>query len=75
MTFLKSKTNQIFLPSSIINSPLNPNTEMMVLMRPYALVESLFQDSDTPTDENVVAKRFQVKVFQFISKDPQQRVD
>jgi hypothetical protein len=62
MTFLKAKTQKLFVPSSIINSPLNPNNDMFILMRPTELLERGMVEKDI-LDENVIAKRFTVRVF------------
>jgi hypothetical protein len=75
MTFLKAKTNTIFVPTLIANSPLNPNTEMIIVMRPSDLVDKHFFDGEVSFDESLVAKRFTVRVFQFLTKDPTTRLD
>ncbi len=62
MTFLKAKTQKLYVPTSIINSPLNPNTDMFILMRPTELLEKGMVEKDI-LDENVIAKRFTVRVF------------
>lgn len=62
MTFLKAKTQKLYVPSSITNSPLNYNSEMLILMRPTELLEKGMIEKDI-MDENVIARRFTVRVF------------
>lgn len=75
MTFLKSKTGKIFVPSSIVNSPANPNSELLLLLRPSDLVDRSLFEPDLGYDELAIAKRFTVRMFQFMAKDPEMRVD
>ena len=55
---LKQKTNKIFVPVSIQASPLNPNADLIVMMRAAGKVERFIYNEDLPMDENLVAKRF-----------------
>ena len=75
MTFIKNKTNKIFVPTAIINSPSNPNAEMMLFMRPRELLDRYLIDLENTDNEDAVAKRYTVRVFQFISNKPQMRID
>lgn len=63
MTSIKLKTGKIFIPVSIQNNPLNPDTEMLILMRTTENSEILGIDVGNVRDENILAKRFSVRDF------------
>ena len=74
MTVIKSRTGQIFLPVVIQNSPLNPQTEMLIVMRSldknfdkYAI------DHEMYLDENRLSKSFTIRTFQFLTSDCTER--
>jgi hypothetical protein len=73
MTIIKAKTQKLFVPVSIQNNPINPDTEMIILMRSTENADVLGIDVGLSKDENVLAKRFLTRDFQFISKDEAQR--
>ena len=56
MTFLKTKTDKIFVPTVIQNCPLNPNGEMMIIMRYTKRIEKYAIDLETARDETRLAK-------------------
>lgn len=69
MTSVKAKTGKIFIPVSIQNNPLNPDTEMLILMRTTENSEILGIEVGNVRDENILAKRFSVRDFQFSSPE------
>lgn len=69
MTLIKAKTQKLFVPVSIQNNPVNPDTEMIILMRSTDNADVLGIDVSLVKDENILAKRFLTRDFQFMSKD------
>jgi hypothetical protein len=63
MTHLKQITGKIFAPFSLQSNPLDPGKELMIMMRPANLIDKFFYGQDFPIDENLIAKRFTVRVF------------
>ncbi len=57
------------MPISLQPSPLNPNTEMMIVMKAAESIDKFIYDQDFPKDEEIVARRFTVRAFQFIQKE------
>ena len=51
------------------NNPINPDTEMLLMMKAIETVE-IFKDYHTVKDDAVLSKRFVQRNFQFLSKDP-----
>jgi len=73
LAILKQQTNKMFLPVSLQGSPLDPDSELMILLRPIQQIEAFIYNESLSMDENVIAKRFQIKAFQFMASDPQKR--
>ena len=74
MSLIKAKTNHIFLPMVIQNSPINPQTEMVIIMRSLEVKFDKYQiDKDYNFDENRLAKCFTTRAFSFFSSDPVER--
>lgn len=75
MTIIKTKTGQIFIPTSIQNSPLNTDTEMIIVMRSIEKIDKFSIDREGILDETRLAKSFTTRTFQFITSDPSERKD
>lgn len=63
MTLIKGMNGKIFVPTSIYNSPLNPDQDMIVLMRSHEDVDRLGLDCKNMKDENVIAKKYLIRNF------------
>jgi len=74
MSLMKGVTGKVYAPFSIQCSPVNPGAEMIVMMRPVQELANIFSDVDIAAqDENAIAKRFHIRVFQFISSEDEIR--
>ena len=70
VTMIKTETKKIYLPVSISNSPLNPETEMLVLMRNGADIKIPGFDIKNFINEAVVDSLYSISTLQFMSRDP-----
>jgi hypothetical protein len=62
------------VPVSIALSPLNPDTELIIVMRTINVLQKvLFLDQPLPADPVALAAKFIIRQFQFMSKDQEQR--
>ena len=48
MSIIRAKTNKLFVPVTIQNNPLNPNNEMIILMRAVDNMDVYSLDLDLP---------------------------
>ena len=73
MTIIKTKTNRIFVPSVLQNSPVNPETDFLIVMRSIDKLDKFFIDRSDDIDENLLAKCFTTRSFSFITSDASER--
>ncbi|CDW82505.1 UNKNOWN [Stylonychia lemnae] len=75
MGIIKDKTGQILVPVALQSSPLNPNTEMVVILRKLSkyMNDFLLLGQNIGQDVNLIAQRFVLKQFQFLTKDEEFR--
>lgn len=73
MTMIKTKTNQIFIPCALQNSPINTQTEMLIIMRNIEKLDKFSIDREAIIDESRLSKSFTVRTFQFQASDPTER--
>jgi len=73
MTIIKAETGKIFIPIIVQSNPVSPETEMLIVMRSTDRLEKFAIGDFVSGDETVLAKKFQVRNFQFISTDKEQR--
>jgi hypothetical protein len=55
--------HKIFVPTAIYNSPFNPDSEMIIILRGSDDVEILGLDCKVVKDENTIAKKFLISQF------------
>jgi hypothetical protein len=73
MTIIKTKTGQIFIPTMIQNSPIEPNTEMLIIMRSIEKLDKFSIDREVIIDENKLSKSFVTRQFSFITSEANER--
>lgn len=73
MTIIKTKTGQIFIPTMIQNSPIEPNTEMLIIMRSIEKLDKFSIDREAIIDENKLSKSFVTRQFSFITSEANER--
>ena len=73
MLIIRTKTNKLFIPTAIQNSPINTQTEMLIIMRSIDKLDKFQIEMYETLDESSLAKAFAVRTFQFITSDPNER--
>ena len=73
MEIIKTKTGKIFIPTLIQNSPLNINTDMLVILRSIDKLDKFCIDSEAWQEEKKLARSFILRSFSFITSDPNER--
>jgi len=62
-------SGQIFVPIALQVSPLQPNTDFIMVLRHIERLDKLKLDTDSILDENKLPKQFEVKNFRFPKTD------
>eukprot|EP00347_Sterkiella_histriomuscorum_P022490 403338297 len=70
---IKSKTSQLFIPTVIQNSPINPQHEMLLTMRSIEKMDKYQIDPEVIIDDTKLAKSFFIRDIQFLTSDPNER--
>jgi hypothetical protein len=73
MTIIKTKTGQLFIPTVVQSNPINPDTEMLIIMRSIEKIDKFAIDTESVIDETRLAKSFTIRSLQFITSDPSER--
>jgi hypothetical protein len=61
MTLIKGINNKIFVPTTIYNSPFNPDTDMIIIMRSNDDIDALGLDCRNLQDVNLIAKKYLIR--------------
>lgn len=69
MTIIKSKTGQLFIPTVVQGSPINPQQEMLIIMRSIERLDKYQIDREAIIDDSRLAKSYVLREFQFMSSD------
>jgi len=56
MTIMKTKTDRMFVPISLQNSPHNPERDMLIIMKDVSKIDKYSIDREETLDENKLAK-------------------
>lgn len=70
---IKSKTSQLFIPTVLQNSPINPQHEMILVMRSIEKLDKYQIDPEVIIEDSKLAKSFHVRDIQFLTSDPNER--
>jgi hypothetical protein len=73
MMIIKTKTNKIFIPSVLQNSPINTQGEMLIVMRNVDKLDKFSIDRELIADESKLARCFAIRTFSFTPSDPVDR--
>ena len=60
IAIIKGLSGKIFVPITISNSPLNPDSEMFVIMREADNTSIIGMDVSRIKNENLIEKRYQI---------------
>ena len=69
LSTIKVHTGQIFVPIVLQVSPLQPNTDFLIILRHIERLDKIKLDTESILDENKLHKQFEVRNFKFPKTD------
>ena len=73
ISVIRGLTNKIFVPTYICNSPMNPDSEMLILMRVNTDSHIPNFDLAQTNNQDLVLKKFPIIPIQFMRRDIEKR--